>query len=165
MLINNAGIQQPLDFSATPPAHSDISREINIDLFGPIALIGALLPLLRSNGSPTIVNVTSGLAFCPLAEVPVYCAWKAALHSFTVSLRHQLKGHVWVVEVAPPIVATELDKADRRSTEGGPPVISAEDFALEAANRFLSGEEEIVVGLANGLRKRGEAMFIDISEH
>jgi uncharacterized oxidoreductase len=163
VLVNNAGVQQVLDYRAEVPAAA-IRTEIAINLFGPLALTAAVLPLLLRNADPAVINVTSGLAFCPTAVTPVYCATKAALHSFTLSLRHQLKDRVRVVELAPPIVATELDKANRHTdNRGGPPMISPQAFAAEAVARFDGGETEIVVGLANALRQRGEAMFLDIN--
>jgi len=162
VLVNNAGIQQALDFRSHVAAEV-IRREIDINLFGPIALSAIVLPMLLRNAHPSVINVTSALAFCPMAGTPVYCATKAALHSFTVSLRHQLQGRARVVELAPPIVETELGSAHRRPGEGRPPVISAQAFASEALARFEIGEDEIAVGLANTLRQRGEAMFSDLN--
>jgi uncharacterized oxidoreductase len=67
------------------------------------------LPLLRKQGKSTVLNVSSGLAFLPLAHTPVYSATKAAIHSFSESLRYQLAGTgVDVVEIVPPYVQTEL---------------------------------------------------------
>jgi uncharacterized oxidoreductase len=162
VLVNNAGVQQVLDFRSRVAAEA-VRREIEINLFGPVALTAVVLPLLLRNPDPAVVNVTSALAFCPLADIPVYCATKAALHSFTMSLRHQLKDLVRVVELAPPIVATDLDKANRRPEAGGPPVISAQAFATEAVARFHDGETEIAVGLSNGLRQRGETLFTQMN--
>ncbi|QRN97004.1 SDR family NAD(P)-dependent oxidoreductase [Archangium violaceum] len=165
VLVNNAGIMHASDFRGSVRL-SEIRSELDTNLLAPIALTAALLPMLARNDKPTVVNVTSGLAFCPSAEFPVYCATKAALHSFTLSLRHQLTGRVRVVEIAPPIVATGLDKRnqDRRPAEGaGPPVLSAETFASEAVERLEQGEAEIVIGVANGLRQRGEALFADMN--
>jgi uncharacterized oxidoreductase len=163
MLINNAGIQRHLDLRSSDIAMQKVESEIAINLHAPILLALAVLPLLRKSSSSTIVNVTSGLAFCPLAEVPVYCATKAALHSFTLSLRHQLAGYVRVVELAPPIVATDLDRDGRRPDSGGPPMISPDAFATEALDRLFAGEDEIAVGMAAGLRARGEALFNDLN--
>ena len=72
------------------------------------------MPLLQKQPHSTIVNVSSGLAFVPLALTPTYCATKAAIHSYTQSLRHQLRGtQIEVLELVPPYVATHLmDGAD-----------------------------------------------------
>jgi uncharacterized oxidoreductase len=163
MLVNNAGIQHHLDLRASDLAMSRIDAEIATNLNAPILLTLAALPILRKRPNATIVNVTSALAFCPLAEVPVYCATKAALHSFTLSLRHQLAGVARVVELAPPVVTTDLDRDGRRPGSGGPPGISPEAFATEALDRIFAGEDEVAVGLAARLRARGEAMFNDMN--
>ncbi len=106
VLINNAGIMQPEDVTAGDTATAEAT--ITTNLLGPIRLIAALLPHLTKQADPAIVNVTSGLAFVPLAATPTYSATKAALRSYTQSLRHQLKGAVEVIELAPPYVQTEL---------------------------------------------------------
>lgn len=79
------------------------------NLLGPIRLNGALLPLLLSQPHAAVLTVSSGLAFMPLALTPTYCATKAAIHSYTQSLRYQLQGtSVQVTELIPPYVQTEL---------------------------------------------------------
>lgn len=163
MLVNNAGIQNHLVLRSSDVAIEKVESEIAVNLSAPILLTLAVLPILTQKPNATIVNLTSGLAFCPLAEVPVYCATKAALHSFTLSLRHQLAGMARVVELAPPIVATGLDRDGRRPGSGGPPVITPEAFATEALDRLFAGEDEIAVGLAAGMRARGEALFNDLN--
>lgn len=108
VLFNNAGIQRKVDLT-TPEAWEATREEIAINLDGPIHLTALLLPHLLRQSAPAILNVSSGLAFVPLARVPVYCATKAALHSYTQSLRHQLQGTpVRVVEVIPPAVRSNL---------------------------------------------------------
>jgi uncharacterized oxidoreductase len=80
-----------------------------INLDAPIHLSTLLIPGLSQRKDAAIVNITSGLAFSPLANVPVYSATKAALRSFTLSLRHQLAGtSIEVVEIIPPAVDTDL---------------------------------------------------------
>ncbi|WP_210529166.1 SDR family oxidoreductase [Rubellimicrobium arenae] len=158
MLVNNAGIQRAADFANAPPSDDAVTAEIAVNLAAPIQLTAALLPLLRRQPRARVVNVTSGLAFCPLASVPVYCATKAALHSFTLSLRHQLRATpVRVIEIAPPIVDTELDQGRRGPADR--PGMTAEAFAEAALAGLRDGQEEIVVGFAQGLRTQGEAMF------
>ena len=107
VLVNNAGIQRVEDLTASGPGAAE--QTVAINLLGPIRLTAALLPSLLKKPSAAIVNVTSGLAFMPSALTPTYCATKAALHSYTQSLRFQLREtSVQVIEVIPPQVQTAL---------------------------------------------------------
>ncbi|WP_437756285.1 SDR family oxidoreductase [Sorangium sp. So ce1389] len=111
VVINNAGIQRKVDLLRSEP-WDDTREEIAINLEGPIHMASLLLPHLLKQARPVLINVSSGLAFVPLTAVPVYSATKAALHSFTLSLRHQLrKTPVTVVEVIPPAVRSNLGGA------------------------------------------------------
>jgi uncharacterized oxidoreductase len=107
VVINNAGIQRVEDLTTSGPSTAE--QTVAINLLGPIRLTAALLPSLLKKPRAAIVNVTSGLAFMPSALTPTYCATKAALHSYTQSLRFQLRGTaVQVIEVIPPQVQTGL---------------------------------------------------------
>lgn len=109
VLINNAGIMQAEDL--TNPAYDPAQAEAMIatNLVAPIRLTAALLPQLRAQPRSAVLNVTSGLAFVPLAITPTYNATKAALHSWTQSLRIQLRHTTTeVIEIAPPAVQTDL---------------------------------------------------------
>lgn len=109
VLINNAGIMQAEDL--TNPAYDPAQAEAMIatNLVAPIRLTAALLPQLRAQPRSAVLNVTSGLAFVPLAITPTYNATKAALHSWTQSLRIQLRDTTTeVIEIAPPAVQTDL---------------------------------------------------------
>jgi uncharacterized oxidoreductase len=109
VLINNAGIMRPENLLEKPEDLSTAESTITTNLLGPIRLMAALLPSLRKQPRATIMNVSSGLAFVPLAMTPTYCATKAAIHSYTQSLRYQLKAtDVDVIELIPPYVATTL---------------------------------------------------------
>jgi uncharacterized oxidoreductase len=109
VLINNAGIMRAENLLDQQDDLNDAEATITTNLLGPIRLTSALLPLLRKHGSSTIINVSSGLAFVPLAFTPTYCATKAALHSYTQSLRYQLKDTTTeVLEIIPPYVQTDL---------------------------------------------------------
>lgn len=109
MLINNAGIMRPENLLAQREDLADAEAMVTTNLLGPIRLTAALLPLLQKQTSATVMNVSSGLAFVPLAMTPTYCATKAAIHSYTQSLRYQLKETaVEVLELIPPYVATKL---------------------------------------------------------
>lgn len=107
VLINNAGIMRREDLTRTGDLR-DAEATIVTNLLGPMRLTNALIGHLASQRDAAIVNVSSGLAFVPLSGTPSYSATKAALHSYTVSLREQLKGKIEVVELAPPAVQTEL---------------------------------------------------------
>lgn len=107
VLINNAGIMraEALD---RPRDLADAEATIATNLLGPIRLIDALIGHLIDRPDAALINVSSGLAFVPLTATPTYCATKAALHNYTVSLREALKGRVEVIEIVPPAVQTEL---------------------------------------------------------
>ena len=108
ILINNAGIQQRIQLQQQP-AWETLGEEVSINLEAPIHLSTLFIPHLLKQERSAIINITSGLAFVPLANVPIYCATKAALHSFTLSLRHQLTGTpIDVIEIIPPAVDTDL---------------------------------------------------------
>jgi uncharacterized oxidoreductase len=107
VVINNAGIMRPENVQSHNL--SDVEAMVTTNLLGPIRLTAALLPLLRRQPHSTIMTVSSGLAFLPLAMTPTYCATKAAIHSYTMSLRWQLKETTTeVIELIPPYVQTEL---------------------------------------------------------
>ena len=107
VLINNAGIMR---FEALDQSRdlSDAEETITTNLLGPIRLINALIDHLAAQPDAAVVNVSSGLAFVPLITTPTYNATKAAIHSYTVSLRAALEGKVEVIELAPPAVQTGL---------------------------------------------------------
>jgi uncharacterized oxidoreductase len=109
VLINNAGIMRLENLQAQPYNLADAESTIATNLLGPIRLTAALLPLLRKQPRSAIMNVSSGLAFVPMAPTPTYCATKAAIHSYTQSLRYQLRASTTeVLELIPPYVATDL---------------------------------------------------------
>lgn len=165
VLINNAGVQHRRDFR-DDPAIGTLDQEVAINFTAPIHLITELLPVLRRQDAAAIVNVTSGLAFSPMADVPVYCATKAALHSFTLSLRHQLKAtRIQVVEIAPPIVDTGLGGDARSGGTVNSRMMSAEDFAAEAVAQLQAGKDEILVGISVETRRLGEALFEPMNSH
>jgi uncharacterized oxidoreductase len=109
VLINNAGIMRFENLQSQPDNLADAESTIATNLLGPIRLTAALLPLLQKQPRSTIMNVSSGLAFVPMAPTPTYCATKAAIHSYTQSLRYQLRAStIEVLELIPPYVATDL---------------------------------------------------------
>jgi len=138
VLINNAGIMVVEDQIDLPIAEETIA----INLLGPIRLTAALLPHLKSKPRASMVTVSSGLAFVPLAATPTYSATKAAIHSWSQSLRHQLKDtSVEVIEWAPPAVATDLMPGHADNPNSMP----LADFTAESLALFEAGHEEILV--------------------
>lgn len=131
ILINNAGIMQiePID---TARDLSSAKATITTNILGPIRLIDALIDHLKGQGDAAIVNVTSGLAFVPMVDAAVYSATKAAMHSYTVSLRDALAGQVEVIELAPPAVQTGLTPG--QETRAGYQPLS--EFADEVMTLF-----------------------------
>jgi uncharacterized oxidoreductase len=109
VLINNAGVMRVEKLQAQQDDLADAESTIATNLLGPIRLTAALLPLLQKQPHSTIMNVSSGLALVPMARTPTYCATKAAIHSYTQSLRFQLRASTTeVLELIPPYVATDL---------------------------------------------------------
>jgi uncharacterized oxidoreductase len=143
VLVNNAGIQERIDVSSSP-VWPDVHREIAINFEAGVHMAMLLIPHLRFKERPAIINVTSGLAFVPRASVPVYSATKAAMRSFTLSLRHQLANTpIEVVEVIPPAVNTDL---------GGPGLhtfgVPLAEFADAIFVQLREGKNEIVYGFS-----------------
>ncbi|WP_066726198.1 SDR family oxidoreductase [Sphingomonas pituitosa] len=165
VLVNNAGVQQHRDFNGDP-GMATLDQEIAINLAAPIHLIAGLLPLLKQQDQAWIINVSSGLAFSPMADVPVYCATKAAIHSFTLSLRHQLRStSVKVVELAPPIVDTGLGGDTRSSGTANRQMMSPEAFAAETLALLETGQDEVLIGISAETRRQGEALFPRMNNH
>jgi uncharacterized oxidoreductase len=109
VLINNAGIMKMENLQESSENFADAEAMVTTNLLAPIYLTGVLLSLLKKQNHATVMTVSSGLAFLPLAMTPTYCATKAAIHSYTQSLRYQLKDtRIEVLELVPPYVATEL---------------------------------------------------------
>ncbi|PLC51115.1 oxidoreductase [Pollutimonas subterranea] len=120
VLINNAGIMRYEDLSKQRDL-SDAEAQITTNLLGPIRLTNALIDHLKSQPNPVVVNASSGLAFVPRSDAGTYGATKAAIHSYTMALRDQLKGKVKVIEIVPPAIQTELTPG-QSSREGFMPL-------------------------------------------
>lgn len=109
VVIHNAGIMQAEALASPDFTLATAEATIATNLLGPIRLNAALLPHLLAQPKATVATVSSGLAFVPLVTTPTYSATKAAIHSYSQSLRHQLRDtNVEVIEIAPPAVATDL---------------------------------------------------------
>jgi uncharacterized oxidoreductase len=109
VVVHNAGIMRPENLLEQPEDLKDAEATIKTNLLGPIRLTAALLPQLKEQPAATVMTVTSGLAYLPMAMTPTYCATKAAIHSYTLTLRYQLRHtNIEVLELVPPYVQTEL---------------------------------------------------------
>jgi uncharacterized oxidoreductase len=132
---------------------SEGENEIDINLTAPIHLSAYFIPDLLKQKDSAIINISSGLAFVPLAVMPVYCATKAAIHSFSVSIRHQLRDtSIKVFEVIPPIVDTELDKGTRDERGQEDKGIPPSEVAKATLKALQKDEYEIAIGMAQNLR-------------
>jgi uncharacterized oxidoreductase len=152
VLVNNAGIMRAENLAGDAIDLSDAAATIATNLMAPMRLIAALLPHLKTQRRSIIINVTSGLAFVPLAMTPTYSATKAALHSYTQSLRHQLRGtSVEVSELAPPMVQTDLMPGQATNPHGMP----LAEFIAESMAQLQKDPTppEILVNRVNVLRR------------
>lgn len=131
ILFNNAGVMQHEDIDSRRDL-AGAEAMITTNLLGPIRLTNALVDHLKAQPDAAIVNVTSGLAFVPLSAAATYSATKAAIHSYTVSLRDVLAGQVEVIEMAPP--ATQTDLTPGQSSRAGYQPL--EEFADEVFALF-----------------------------
>jgi uncharacterized oxidoreductase len=139
VLVNNADIQRKFDFQQRVD-WAVVQEEIDINLCGPIHLSMLLLPHLWQQPDAQIINVSSGLAFAPLVNAPVYSATKAGIHSFTQSLRQQLEGtSLGVIEIIPPAVKTNLGGAHDFGAE-------LNDFADAIIKQLGDGKLEATYG-------------------
>lgn len=156
ILINNAGIQRYIDDIAADEDWNETWSEVEVNLGAPIHLCHLFLPHLRAAERPAIISVTSGLSFVPKVDVPVYCSTKAALHSFTLSLRELERraaaaaggaaAAVRVVEVVPPAVDTDLGGAGLH-TFGAP----LDAFADSVMKDLAAGQEAVYFGFSGKL--------------
>ena len=151
VLINNAGIMRNLRFGAAESLE-DVTREIEINLSGSVRMIDQFLAHLMTRPDALIVNVSSGLAFIPFPAAPVYSASKAAMHSFSQSLRVQLQGTgVTVVELAPPGVETPLFRGEFAAETQGQKAMDPKVLVRRAIAGIEAGKLEIRPGVSNVL--------------
>lgn len=155
VVIHNAGIM--MNEKVTKPEAAKVAKDtVLTNLLGPIFLNTALLPHLLTKPEATIMTVTSGLAYLPLAMTPTYSATKAAIHSYTMALRYQLKDtHIEVKELVPPYVRTHL-MGERQATDQN--AMPLEDFISEVMSILKTNPQisEIVVKNALPLRSAGD---------
>ena len=153
-VINNAGIMKNED--VTSGVVDTAESEVAINLLGPIRLTAALLPHLLKQPRAAVLTVTSGLAYVPLFITPTYSATKAAIHSYTLSLREQLKETpVEVIELIPPYVQTHLQGEQQASD---PNAMALDEYIAETMDLLKNQPDagEIVVGRVERQRRAAE---------
>jgi uncharacterized oxidoreductase len=153
VLINNAGMQREINFLDGEVAYLGGDSEVGINLEACFHLTVLFAPHFATQKESAIVNVSSGLGFVPLVIAPVYSATKAALHSFSVSLRRQCEGtSIKVFEIIPPIVDTDLDRGARDKRGQTNKGISSAEVAKASIQGMEKDRFEIPVGLVKVLR-------------
>jgi uncharacterized oxidoreductase len=153
VLINNAGVMTEINLQNHQLSSTDLTKEIDISVKGTIWMNDAFIPLLKKNRNAATVTVSSALAFVPLAITPVYCAAKAALHSYTLSLREQLRNtDVKVFELAPPATETELLTVFNEEDKKGLSVMSVQAMVASFFKGLSNDKFEICPGQSSMLR-------------
>lgn len=151
VLVNNAGIQQWMNIT-DDDFYTRAADEVTTNILAPIHLTSLFANLASMD---TIMNVTSGLAFAPLAKVPVYCATKAFFHSFTLSARYLLKQkNIEVIEIVPPALNTDLGAPGLHNTF--PPV---SDFITSIFEQLKEGKDQLTFGTSEPRAKIGHEEF------
>lgn len=153
VLINNAGIMRKINLQDSGADLEDVTREVETNFMGPIRMVKQFLPQLKLQPCSAIINVSSGLAFTPMPISPIYCATKAGIHSFTQSLRVQLKNtKIEVFELAPPATDTSLFGAFDPADNKGIPLMNVNKLAKQAIKGMQANRPEIFPGLSKVLR-------------
>lgn len=149
VIINNAGVMRYEDMTSARDL-GDAEAMVMTNLLGPIRMIDAFVSHLAGQPGSAIVTLSSGLAFVPMIAAPTYNATKAAIHSYSLSLREQLRGKVEVIEIIPPAVQTDLTPG--QATRDG--YLPLETFVDQVMAKFRQQPtpEEIVVERARILR-------------
>jgi uncharacterized oxidoreductase len=158
VLINNAGVMY-FDSVSGPVDDKLLVSTITTNLMGPMRLTAALIDHLKPQNDAAVINNSSVLGFVPLAMAAVYSATKAAMHSYTLSLRHRLKDTpVKVLEIVPPWVQTDLHNSNNE-----PRAMPLADFIEETMQVLATDAVEVLVDRARPIRNNagpGEAAFV-----
>lgn len=158
-VINNAGVMY-LDDPSTEMDDAQVNSIVATNLLGPIRVTSALIEHLKKQPAAYVMNVSSGLAFTPMSFTSVYCATKAAIHSYTMTLRYKLKDStVKVVEIVPPWVQTDL-----LNSKDNPNAMPLADFIAESMKLLGTDADEILVERVKPLRNNAgpnEAAFFN----
>lgn len=148
LLMNNAGILVYKNLKTPATDLADLMTEMNVNVGGVIGMTSAFIDILTANKG-TVINVSSGLAFVPLPPAPIYSATKAAIHSYTQSLRFQLEETgVEVIEIMPPAVKTDMTA---ELVEGGATVITTDELVKQSFASLKGGALEIRPGQSKQL--------------
>jgi len=161
VLMNNAGIMLHKNLKAPAADLDGLMTEVNINVGGVIRMTSAFIDILTANKG-TVINVSSALAFVPLPSAPIYCATKAAVRSYTQSLRFQLEETgVEVIDVMPPAVKTDLTA--ELAEEGGVALMTTDELIKKSFAAFRAGKPEIRPGQSNllALMRRLAPNFIN----
>jgi uncharacterized oxidoreductase len=168
ILVNNAGIQRAINLRKGAAELFSGEDEVQINFAAPIHISAYFAPLLLKKKEAAIINVSSGLGFVPIAAMPVYCATKAGIHMFSISLRHQLKDTpVKVFEIVPPAVDTELGNGTTGGSEQEYRGILPSEVAAATLEALKNDKYEVVIGeaktLVEGSRKDFENVFQELN--
>ena len=152
ILINNAGLMNKLDLQEEL-SYEELTKEMNTNFNGSVYMSTQFLPLLKKQKMASIINITSALAHVPMAYSPIYCASKAALHSFTQSLRIQLKDtNIKIFEIAPSLTKTAMVDSFNEKEQKDMKIITTKTVVDTAIKEINKGKKEIGVGQTNALK-------------
>ena len=144
ILVNNAGIQRYIDLKRGFEELKSGEDEITINLVSPVELTSLFIEHLMKRPSAAVINVSSGLAFTPMLDTPIYNATKAAIHTYSLVLRQQLRDtKVKVFEIVPPMVDTNLNKAGRDAAGARFRGVSVAEYMPTIINGLKNGVETI----------------------
>jgi uncharacterized oxidoreductase len=146
VLMNNAGVGFPKNLKASVDDLAGLLAEVEINVGGVICTTSALIDILTANQG-AVINVSSALAFVPVPAMPIYSATKAAVHSYTQSLRFQLEDSgVEVIELMPPAVRTDMTS---EFDEAGIKTITTDELVKQSVAALRAGKKEIRPGQSN----------------
>lgn len=152
ILINNAGLANRIDLQEET-SYEKLTEEMNVNFNGSVYMTSQFLPLLKKQKIASIINVTSALAYVPFANSPIYSASKAALHSFTQSLRIQLKDtNIKVFEIAPSVTKTQMIDSFSEEELKKMKIMTTATLVENSLKEINKGTHNIGVGETNALK-------------
>lgn len=155
IIVNNAGMMRTINL-VDHDLNINLTEEMDVNVRGTIWVTDTLLPLLRKNNNTAIVNISSGLAFSPFPISPIYSASKAAIHSYTLSLRQQLAYvNIKVFELAPPTLKTAMFEAYEEADKKGVVTMEIKDVVKIFIKNFMKDNYEICPGQSKQLKFMG----------